>query len=137
MAPYPAMKIGMQPAEAPGTPTTRETPKREAGGDKTPEAAAPARKLTEAEVTKSLAAYLDGLAKEDKFSGVVLIARDSKPFFVKAYGLADKTRNLANNPETKFNLGSMNKMFTAVAIAQLAEQGKLSFDDKVGKLLPD
>jgi CubicO group peptidase (beta-lactamase class C family) len=137
MAPYPAMKIGMQPAEAPGTMTPRETPKREAGGDKKPEAAAPAKKLTEAEVTESLTAYLEGLAKEDKFSGVVLIARDGKPFFVKAYGLADKTRNLANNPETKFNLGSMNKMFTAVAIAQLAEQGKLSFDDKVGKLLPD
>jgi len=56
---------------------------------------------------------------------------------VKAYGLADKSKNAPNNAETKFNLGSMNKMFTAVAIAQLVEQGKLSFDDKVGKLLPD
>ncbi|MEN3330909.1 MAG: hypothetical protein V7641_274 [Blastocatellia bacterium] len=136
MAPYPAIKIAMQPAGAPNSTPPRETPKRDAG-DKKPEAAAPTRKLTEAEVTESLAAYLEGLAKEDKFSGVVLIARNGKPFFVKAYGLADKARNLANNPETKFNLGSMNKMFTAVAIAQLAEQGKLSFDDKVGKLLPD
>src|SRR5437763_11227801 len=134
---YPAIKIGTQPSGAPGTTPTLETPKRDAGGDKKPEAAAPPRKLTEAEVTESLAAYLEGLAKEDKFSGVVLVARGGKPFFVKAYGLADKTRNLVNNLETKFNLGSMNKMFTAVAIAQLAEQGKLAFDDKVGKLLPD
>jgi CubicO group peptidase (beta-lactamase class C family) len=136
MAPYPAIKVGIQPADAPTATPPRETPKNDAG-NKTPDAAAPAKKLTEAEVAESLTAYLEGLAKADKFSGVVLIARDGKPFFVKAYGLADKTRQLANNPETKFNLGSMNKMFTAVAIAQLAEQGKLSFDDKVGKYLPD
>jgi CubicO group peptidase (beta-lactamase class C family) len=137
MAPYPAIKVGMQPAEAPSTTTPRETPKSDAGGDKKSAAAAPARKLTETEVAGSLTSYLEGLAKEDKFSGVVLIARDGKPFLVKAYGLADKSKNLPNNPETKFNLGSMNKMFTAVAIAQLAEQGKLSFDDKVGKFLLD
>jgi CubicO group peptidase (beta-lactamase class C family) len=134
--PHPAVKIGMQPTTAPGG-TTGEAPKTNADGSNKTEAAAPAKKLTETEVAGSLTAYLEGLAKEDKFSGVVLVARDGKPFFVKSYGLADKTRKLANNPETKFNLGSMNKMFTAVAIAQLAEQGKLSFDDKVGKFLPD
>ncbi|HLK60471.1 MAG TPA: serine hydrolase domain-containing protein, partial [Chthonomonadaceae bacterium] len=42
-----------------------------------------------------------------------------------------------NHIETKFNLGSMNKMFTAVAIAQLAQQGKLGFDDPIGKYLTD
>ena len=77
------------------------------------------------------------LAKQDKFSGVVLIAKDGKPVFEKAYGLANKAKNIPNNTETRFNLGSMNKMFTAVAIAQLAEAGKLSFDDTVGKHLPD
>jgi CubicO group peptidase (beta-lactamase class C family) len=132
-APYPPTDIRAQPAEAP-----RDAPKSDAGAAKPPEAAAaPARRLSEAEVTQSLAAFLEERAKDDRFSGVVLLAREGKPFFVKAYGLADKARNLPNNPQTKFNLGSMNKMFTAVAIAQLAEQGKLSFDDKVGKFLPD
>ena len=51
--------------------------------------------------------------------------------------MANKSNSTANNIDTKFDLGSMNKMFTAVAIAQLAERGKLSFTDTVGKLLPD
>ncbi|HKP11050.1 MAG TPA: serine hydrolase domain-containing protein [Blastocatellia bacterium] len=134
-APYPPTTIKVEPAEAPST-----APRESSAGDankKAEAAAAPARRLAEAEVSASLTAYLEGLAKEDKFSGVVLVAKDGKPFLVKAYGLADKSKGVPINAETKFNLGSMNKMFTAVAIAQLAEQGKLSFDDKVGKLLPD
>src|SRR4029079_18801807 len=65
------------------------------------------------------------------------IAKDGKPVFQNAYGLASKAYNVPNRIETKFNLGSMNKMFTAVAVAQLVERGKLSFDDTVGKVLPD
>jgi CubicO group peptidase (beta-lactamase class C family) len=66
-----------------------------------------------------------------------MIAKDGKPVFERAYGLANKAKNIPNNTETIFNLGSMNKMFTAVAIAQLAQAGKLSFDDTVSKHLPD
>ncbi|HKV11348.1 MAG TPA: serine hydrolase domain-containing protein, partial [Thermoanaerobaculia bacterium] len=84
-----------------------------------------------------LDAYLDDLTRKDEFSGVVLLARGSETLFSKAYGLADRERNIPNRIDTKFNLASMNKMFTGVAIAQLAEKGKLSFDDKVGKHLPD
>jgi CubicO group peptidase (beta-lactamase class C family) len=136
-SPYPPDRIDIRPAEAPASAPPGETPKSSDSSSKPPAAATPARRLSEAEVASSLTAYLEGLVKEDRFSGVVLVAKDGKPFVVKAYGLADKAKNLPNNPETKFNLGSMNKMFTAVAIAQLAEQGKLSFDDKVGKFLPD
>lgn len=136
-APYPVTDIRVHPADAPAGATPGEAQKTVSDDKPADAAAAPAKKLTEAEVTQSLTSFLEGLVKADRFSGVVLIAKDGKPFFEKAYGLADKPRNLANNPETKFNLGSMNKMFTAVAIAQLAEQGKLSFDDKVGKFLPD
>ncbi len=84
-----------------------------------------------------LAMYLDKLAAEDTFSGTVLVARNGKPFFQRAYGMANKHRQIRNKVDTKFNLGSMNKMFTAVAIAQLAERGRLSFSDTVGKHLPD
>jgi CubicO group peptidase (beta-lactamase class C family) len=139
-APYPPTMISVEPAEAPSSSSPsppREPSPNDAVNKKAEPAAPAARRLSEAEVASAVTAFLDAQAKEDKFSGVVLLAKDGQPFLVKAYGLADKSRNLPNNAETKFNLGSMNKMFTAVAIAQLVEQGKLSFDDKVGKLLPD
>jgi CubicO group peptidase (beta-lactamase class C family) len=86
---------------------------------------------------KSLGGLLDSLSAKDEFSGVVLIAKGENTVFAKAYGAADKSAKRMNTIDTKFNLGSCNKMFTGVAIAQLAEQGKLSFGDKVGKYLPD
>jgi CubicO group peptidase (beta-lactamase class C family) len=57
--------------------------------------------------------------------------------FNKAYGLADKANSIPNKLDTKFNLGSMNKMFTSVAIAQLVQAGKLSYDDTLAKVLPE
>jgi CubicO group peptidase (beta-lactamase class C family) len=76
---------------------------------------------------------MDGLAEEDRFSGVVLVAKDGKVLLGKAYGLADRDKGVPNKPDTKFNLGSVGKTFTGVAIAQLAQEVKLSFDDPVGK----
>jgi CubicO group peptidase (beta-lactamase class C family) len=96
-----------------------------------------ARKISQTEFVRWLDGYLKRMSAADVFSGSVLIAKDGKPIFQNAYGLASKAYNVPNRIDTKFNLGSMNKMFTAVAIAQLVEQGKLSFDDPVGKILPD
>jgi D-alanyl-D-alanine carboxypeptidase len=96
-----------------------------------------AKRMSDAEVVRSLEAFVDKRVAQDKFSGAVLVAKDGVPIFKKAYGLASGAYNISNRTDTKFNLGSMNKMFTAVAIAQLAEQGKLSFDDMIGKHLPD
>jgi len=81
--------------------------------------------------------YLNDQVTADNFSGVVLIAKDDKPIFSKAYGLASKENKTPNNLDTKFNLGSINKIFTHIAIGQLVKQGKLAFDDKLGKYLPD
>jgi CubicO group peptidase (beta-lactamase class C family) len=88
-------------------------------------------------LAKELNTYLDQASASDAFSGAVLVAKNGQPIFKKAYGLANKANNTPNNVDTKFDLGSMNKMFTAIAIAQLVERGKLSFTDTVGKLLPD
>ena len=96
-----------------------------------PGAAAETRKGSDAEV----AAAADALLSMD-FSGVVLIAKNGKPFFHKAYGMANRDFGTPNRPDTKFNLGSINKVFTQVAIAQLAEQGKLSLSDTIRRRLP-
>ena len=73
--------------------------------------------------------------EKDEYAGVVLVAKDGRPLFHRAYGYASKRFKVPNNLDTKFNLGSINKSFTAVAITQLAEQGKLSLDDPIGKHL--
>jgi CubicO group peptidase (beta-lactamase class C family) len=92
---------------------------------------------SDAQIASELGMYLEKLVAEDRFSGTVLLARNGKPFFQRAYGMANKNRQIRNGADTGFNLGSMNKMFTAVAIAQLAERGKLSFSDTVEKHLRD
>jgi CubicO group peptidase (beta-lactamase class C family) len=98
---------------------------------------APEGDLTQQQMIEFLDRYLDNLVSKDRFSGSVLIAKDGKPFYERVYGLACKRYNVPNRIDTKFNLGSMNKMFTGVAIMQLAEQGKVSLHDLVGKYLPD
>ena len=95
------------------------------------------RKLTEAQAVAKLKQYVDKLAAADAFSGVVLLARDGSVLLKTVCGQANKDFGVPNRVDTKFNLGSMNKMFTAVAIAQLVEHGKLSFDDPLSKFLPD
>ena len=100
-------------------------------------APAPKARMTEADVVSSLDKYLEDTVKADEFSGVVLLAKNGKPVFQKAYGLASKEFNVPNRIDTRFNLGSINKIFTRVAIGQLIEKGKLSFDDTIIKHLPD
>jgi D-alanyl-D-alanine carboxypeptidase len=95
------------------------------------------RVLSETELLPAVEKYLDELAKADKFSGVVLIAKNGKPFFTKACGPADRVKNIPNKIDTRFNIGSENKIFTQLAIGMLADEGKLAFSDKLGKFLPD
>lgn len=92
--------------------------------------------MTDAEMASALDALLEELHARDAFSGAALIARGDEPVYRKAIGEASRRYGVANKPDTKFNLGSMNKMFTGMAICQLAQQGKLNLDDKVGKHLP-
>jgi CubicO group peptidase (beta-lactamase class C family) len=95
------------------------------------------RQLSDAEIARELGAFLERLAAGGRFSGAVLVARDGKPFFRKAYGLASRAYGVRNRPDTKFNLGSMNKMFTSVLVGQLVQAGKLSYTEPVGRYLPD
>lgn len=108
-----------------------------ARGAEPPKGAAKPKWRTDEEIRQELSELLQKLAEADVFSGAVLLARDGVPIFQGAYGTANKDFNAPNRIDTKFNLGSMNKMFTAVAVAQLVERGKLSYDDPLSKFLPE
>jgi CubicO group peptidase (beta-lactamase class C family) len=82
------------------------------------------------------AAFVDDLALRDEFSGVALIARDEEVVWDLAAGLTDREADVSNHMGTRFNLGSMNKMFTAVAIMQLEERGLLTRDGTIADYLP-
>lgn len=93
--------------------------------------------LTKQAAARELEIFAKKLADADVFSGAVLLARDGEVLYKGAFGSANKDFNVANKIDTKFNLGSMNKMFTGVAIAQLVEKGKISYDDALSKFIPD
>jgi len=95
----------------------------------------PEKKLTEEEFAGELEAFVERLTAADAFSGTVLLAKDGKVLFQGAYGLASRRFGVPNKIDTKFNLGSMNKMFTSVAVAQLVQRGELSLDDTLDKSL--
>jgi CubicO group peptidase (beta-lactamase class C family) len=97
----------------------------------------PIARLTEGEAIAGLDALLRTKAAEDRFSGAALLAKDGRVLFSGAYGQADRERGISNTLETRFRIGSMNKMFTAVAVLQLVEKRKLALDDPVGKHLRD
>ncbi|HET8783931.1 MAG TPA: serine hydrolase domain-containing protein, partial [Pyrinomonadaceae bacterium] len=93
--------------------------------------------LNETELTTALRKRLDEFAAADRFSGAVLVARNGKTAFAQAYGLADREKKIPNTLKTRFRIGSMNKMFTAVATLQLVQSGKLDLKAPFGKYLTD
>jgi CubicO group peptidase (beta-lactamase class C family) len=97
----------------------------------------PDPKADEGEFAASARAYLEEQARAEEFSGVVLVARGDRVIFHEAFGFADRDKKISNRRDTKFNLGSVNKNFTRLAVHQLAAAGKLSLDDTIGKHLPD
>ena len=96
----------------------------------------PKQRLTETQTLTALRAELEQRVKQDQFSGAVLVAKQGKPVFIGAYGLADRDQKIPNENGTQFRIGSMNKMFTATAVMQLVAAGKIGLNDPLGKYLP-
>ena len=88
------------------------------------------------EKNSEINSYLNDLNKDD-FSGTVLVAHNDKIIEKRAYGQASIEFKAKNNLDTKFNIASITKMFTAVATLQLYEQGKLGLNVPIGEYLPD
>jgi D-alanyl-D-alanine carboxypeptidase len=94
-------------------------------------------RLTQADAVAALSKHAAERARAGEFAGAVLVARHGKVLLKDAWGRADRKAGVANTPATRFRIGSMNKMFTAVATLQLVEAHKLALDDPIGQHLPD
>ncbi|MHC4147077.1 MAG: serine hydrolase domain-containing protein [Planctomycetota bacterium] len=92
-------------------------------------------KMSDEEIAKEIKDLLEQLSGTKAFSGAVLFAKNGEVLFEGAYGHASKRFHAPNRIDTKFNLASMTKYFTAIAIAQQVEKGKLSYEDYIGKHL--
>ena len=105
--------------------------------DPTLYAAWPRTVASQAEIAQLAEDALNQLERTADFSGCLTISDGVNTFFDECRGLADRTFGVEADQQTKFHIGSMNKMFTAVAIAQLVESGKLGWDSTLAELMPE
>lgn len=88
------------------------------------------------EKTKALQALFQPLDSAGAFNGTVLIADSGKIIYEAAYGYANFNSKVKNTLKTKFEIASLSKQFTALAIMQLHQTGKLGYNDKITKFFP-
>lgn len=93
-----------------------------------------------AQDTPALKAAVDSLMTAygaDSPGGVVAVVRSGEIVFAEGYGLANVEHDIPNTPSTPYHLASGSKQFTAIAVAMLSEQGRISLDDDVRTYLPE
>jgi CubicO group peptidase (beta-lactamase class C family) len=90
-----------------------------------------------ARFTAQIDAFLTERTGQDRFAGVVLVSHGGEPIFHRAYGDANRADQVPNALDTRFGLASVTKMFTAVAVAQLAERGAIAFQAPVREYRDD
>ena len=95
-----------------------------------------ARSGADQQLVSGVRTIVDESVAAGTFSGVVLVAGERDTLFEGAYGLADRSTNRLNGLSTCFDIASLGKMFTGVAVGQLAERHQLDFDAPVGRYLP-
>jgi D-alanyl-D-alanine carboxypeptidase len=81
--------------------------------------------------------YVKSLAPAKHFRGIIVAERNGQVLVEKSYGKAVEEWQVPNSEETKFEIASLSKQFTATAILQLADAGKLNVEDPVSKYYPD
>ncbi len=119
-----AETFGLQPVVVHADPTPAGAPR-------------PAGTLARGALIARLRTLVDSLTTAGQFSGVVSLSKRGAAVFERAYGDAERTRHTPNTLETGFNIGSINKLFTTIAIRQLAATGKLQLDSSLAKAWPD
>jgi D-alanyl-D-alanine carboxypeptidase len=99
--------------------------------------AAPSAKQEQPALAASIDASIGQYYKADMPGATVIVVKDGKPVFRKAYGMADTAGKKPMSADMVLRLGSITKQFTAVAILMLAEEGKLALTDDITRFFPD
>ncbi len=89
------------------------------------------------ELAKKVDAFLSQWDKNDMPGCAVGVVQDGRLIYKRGFGMANLDYDVPNTPSTRFNLASVSKPFTAMSIALLAQQGKLSLDDDIRKYVPE
>ena len=97
----------------------------------------PVVSLAQKNISILLDNYMQAQVNVNEFTGTVLVVQKGKIIYEKAFGRADSEWNIPNTTQSKFEIGSITKQFTSACILQLAEQKKLSLDDKLSKYFAD
>jgi CubicO group peptidase (beta-lactamase class C family) len=100
-------------------------------------AIAAGQKISDASLRKRLDQIARSYTADNAFMGSVLVARGNEILLNKGYGKANLEKNIPNDPDTKFRIGSLTKQFTAALVLLLQQDGKLRIEDPVRKYLPD
>jgi CubicO group peptidase (beta-lactamase class C family) len=79
--------------------------------------------------------WLTDRAREDRFSGVVLIRHGEETLFERGYGLASRRWSVPNAPDVRYDTASITKLFTTVAALQLVDEGRLDLDRPIGEII--
>ncbi len=93
--------------------------------------------ISQADLREKVKTLVESLTKEGRFSGTILLAQEGKPVFEGAYGFADREAQRPMTIGTIMNVSSIGKLFTQIAVGQLAAAGKLSLDSTIATYWPD
>lgn len=86
--------------------------------------------------TEKMNTFMNALDQNKKFMGSVAVSKEGKNIYNSAFGFADTENSVKNTPDTKFRIGSISKMFTAVLVMKAVEEKKLKPEDPLSKYFP-
>lgn len=94
-------------------------------------------RVSHAELERLMAQRLASAVAADRFSGTIMVQRHGRVIHQSAYGLSDRSAGVPVTMDTRFRIGSANKMFTAIGVLQLVERGRIALDAPIGTYLRD
>ena len=100
-------------------------------------AASASPQVSPAEAKAKVDAIFRDVDRSDSPGCALGVYRDGQIAYARGYGMANLELSVGNTPETVFDIGSVSKQFTAMAIHLLAREGKLSLDDDIRKWVPE